>query len=153
MIRSVSFEETSYNDVPHKFEAGTPNIAGAIGLGAAADYLTSLDWSAVTAHEDELLEVATERLRALPGIRLIGTAARKTGVLAFTMQGVHPHDVGTIVDQEGVAVRTGHHCAQPVIDHFGLSATTRASFALYNTLAEVDRLVDALGRVRKIFEL
>ncbi len=153
MIRSVTFEETTYNEVPHKFEAGTPNIAGAIGLGAAADYLRSLDWAAVTAHEDELVEVATQRLLELPGVRIIGTAAQKTGVVAFTLNGVHPHDVGTIVDQEGVAVRTGHHCAQPVIDHFGLSATTRASFGLYNTLAEIDRLIAALRQVRKIFEL
>jgi len=153
MIRSVRFDETLYNDVPHKFEAGTPDIAGAIGLGAAADYLAALDWGAVQAHEDELLDVATRRLGELPGIRLIGTAREKTGVLSFTLEGVHPHDVGSIVDSQGVAVRTGHHCAQPVIERYGVPATTRASFGIYNTLSEVDRLVDALGEVRRIFEL
>jgi cysteine desulfurase/selenocysteine lyase len=153
MIRSVSFESTTYNELPYKLEAGTPDIAGAIGLGAAIDYLEALDWPAVQAHEDLLVEVATKRLSDVPGLRLIGTAQRKIGVVSFVMEGVHPHDVGTIVDQEGVAVRTGHHCAQPVMQHFGVPATTRASFGLYNTLGEIDRLIDALDAVRRIFAL
>ena len=151
MILSVSFERTTYNRVPHKFEAGTPNIAGAIGLGATVDYLRSIDLAAVWAHEDSLLDYATERLREVPGTQIIGTAREKAGVLSFTLEGVHPHDVGTVLDQDGIAVRTGHHCAQPVMQHFGIAATTRASFAMYNTREEVDRLIAGLRRVNEIF--
>jgi len=151
MILSVSFERTTYNRVPHKFEAGTPNIAGAIGLGATVDYLRSIDLAAAWAHEDSLLDYATERLREVPGTRIIGTAREKAGVLSFTLEGVHPHDVGTVLDQDGIAVRTGHHCAQPVMQHFGIAATTRASFAMYNTREEVDRLIAGLHRVNEIF--
>ncbi len=151
MILSVTFEKTVYNKVPHKFEAGTPNIAGTVGLGAAADWLLSLDFDALAAHEDDVLDYATERVADVPGLTVIGTARRKVGVLSFVLDGVHAHDVGTIVDQEGVAVRTGHHCAQPVMDHFGVPATTRASFAAYNTREEVDQLIAALERVREIF--
>jgi cysteine desulfurase/selenocysteine lyase len=151
MILSVSFEQTTYNRVPHKFEAGTPNVAGAIGLGATIDYLRSIDLEAAWAHEDSLLEYATERVLDVPGIGIIGTARAKTAVLSLTFEGVHPHDVGTILDQEGIAVRTGHHCAQPVMQRFGVAATTRASFAIYNTRDEVDRLVAGLHRVNEIF--
>ena len=151
MILSVTFEKTTYNRVPWKFEAGTPNIAGAIGLGAAADYLMDLDLEAVAEYEHALLGEATRALLAVPGLRLVGTAPDKASVLSFTLEGVHPHDVGTIVDQEGVAIRTGHHCAQPVMEHFGIPATARASFALYNTRADVDALVRALGKVREVF--
>ena len=151
MIRTVSFAKTTYADLPAKFEAGTPHIAGAIGLGAAIDYLGALDWDAVAAHERDMLEYATTRLNELPGIQLVGTAAHKAGVVSFVVDGVHAHDVGTIVDQEGVAIRTGHHCTQPVMDFFGVPATARASFALYNTRADVDALVAALEKVRKVF--
>jgi cysteine desulfurase / selenocysteine lyase len=151
MIKAVTFQKTTYADLPSKFEAGTPHIAGAIGLGAAIDYLGSLDWNAVVAHEADLLAYATARLLELPGIQLVGTAAHKAGVVSFVVAGVHAHDVGTIVDQEGVAIRTGHHCTQPVMDFFGVPATARASFALYNTRADVDALVAALEKVRKVF--
>lgn len=151
MIRSVSFEKTVYNEVPHKFEAGTPDIAGVLGLGAAMDYIEKIGLQAIGAHENELLQYATERLEAIPDVRLVGTAKEKTGVLSFVMQNVHPHDVGTILDQEGVAVRTGHHCAQPVMDRFGVPATVRASFGLYNTKHEVDALIDGMKKVREIF--
>jgi len=151
MILSVSFEKTVYNKVPHKFEAGTPNIAGTVGLCAAANWLMDLDFDALARHEQALLDHATRRVAEVEGLRVIGTAQRKTGVLSFVFDDVHAHDVGTIVDREGVAVRTGHHCAQPVIDHFGVAATTRASFAAYNTLDEVDRLIAALQRVVEIF--
>lgn len=151
MIRSVSFEKTTYNAVPHKFEAGTPDIAGAIGLAAALDYLTGLGLEAVEAHERDLLEYATASVAAVPGVRLVGTAREKAGVLSFVMDGVHPHDIGTILDQEGVAVRTGHHCCQPVMDRFGLPATARASFGVYNTRADVDALVRGLHGVREVF--
>ena len=151
MIRSVRFEETLYNDVPARFEAGTPDIAGAVGLGAALEYLQRLGIDAVRAHEEELLDAATERLRRIPGLRVIGTAPHKAAVVSFTLEGIHPHDVGTIADQDGVALRTGHHCAQPVMERFGIPATTRASFAAYNTLEEVDRLVEAIEHVREIF--
>lgn len=151
MIRTVSFARTTFADLPAKFEAGTPHIAGAIGLGAAIDYLGALDWDAVAAHERDLLGYATSRLSELPGIQLVGTAAHKAGVVSFVVDGVHAHDVGTIVDQEGVAIRTGHHCTQPVMDFFGVPATARASFALYNTRADVDALVAALEKVRKVF--
>ena len=151
MILSVTFEKTIYNRVPHKFEAGTPNIAGAIGLGTAIEYLLGLDLQAVRAHEDEVLEYATEEVSKVPSVRLIGTAASKTGVLSFLLGEIHAHDVGTVLDQEGIAVRTGHHCAQPVMDRFGVTATARASFAVYNTTEEVDRLVQGLHNTLEIF--
>ena len=151
MIRSVTFEETTYAPVPAKFEAGTPNIAGVIGLGAALDYLSALDWSQMAAHEADLLTYASDAVAGVPGVRLIGTAAHKAAVVSFVVDGVHAHDVGTILDQEGVAVRTGHHCTQPVMDFFGVPATARASFALYNGRDDVDALVEALGRVRQVF--
>jgi cysteine desulfurase/selenocysteine lyase len=151
MIASVTFEKTAYNQVPYKFEAGTPNIAGAAGLGAAIDYLSTIDRAAALAHEDALLAYATDRLRELPGTRVIGQARDKTGVLSFVIDGAHPHDVGTILDREGVAVRTGQHCAQPVMDRFGVVATIRASLALYNTHADIDALIAGLARVREVF--
>ena len=151
MILSVTFDKTVYNKVPHKFEAGTPNIAGAIGLGAAADWIQALDFEALTRHEDDLLDYATRRAAGIPELRVIGTARHKAGVLSFVLGDIHAHDVGTIVDREGVAVRTGHHCAQPVMDHFGVTATTRASFAAYNTREEVDQLIAALQNVLEIF--
>jgi cysteine desulfurase/selenocysteine lyase len=151
MIRSVTFEKTTYNILPYKFEAGTPNIAGAIGLGAAIDYIGSLGIEAIEAHENDLLAYATQRLTAIPGLRVIGTAAEKAAVLSFTLEGIHPHDIGTVLDREGVAVRTGHHCAQPVMDFFRIPATSRASFGLYNTRAEVDVLVAGLEKVVEMF--
>ena len=151
MIKTVTFAKTTYAEPPAKFEAGTPNIAGAIGLGAAIDYLRGLDWDAVQAHERDLLTYATERLGALPEVELVGTAAHKASVVSFTVRGVHAHDVGTIVDQEGVAIRTGHHCTQPVMDFFGVPATARASFAFYNTRADVDALVSAVQKVTRVF--
>ena len=151
MIRSVTFEETTYAPIPAKFEAGTPNIAGVIGLGAAVDYLSALDWSQVAGHEADLLHYASGAVAGVPGVRLIGTAAHKAAVVSFVVDGVHAHDVGTILDQEGVAVRTGHHCTQPVMDFFGVPATARASFAMYNGRDDVDALVEALGRVREVF--
>ena len=151
MIRSVTFEETTYNDLPYKFEAGTPNIAGAIGLGAAIDYFTSFDRQAVHAHENTVLRYATEALEAVSGVRLIGTAPGKVSVLSFLMDVAHPHDIGTIVDSEGVAIRTGHHCAQPVMEHFGIAATARASLGMYNTTDDVDALLGALRKVQEIF--
>jgi len=151
MILSVTFEKTTYNSVPHKFEAGTPPIAAAIGLGATVDYLSAIGMDRVAEWEHHLLAYATERLSAIPGLRIIGTAAGKAAVVSFALSGVHPHDVGTILNEEGVAVRTGHHCAQPVMQRFGVPATTRASFALYNTLEEIDQLVAALGRVQEMF--
>ncbi|MEM7228910.1 MAG: cysteine desulfurase [Planctomycetota bacterium] len=150
MILSVSFDETVYNEVPAKFEAGTPAIADAVGLGAAIDYLQSIGLDAIAAYEAELLAYGTEALSSVPGLRLIGTAASKAGVLSFVMDGIHPHDIGTIIDQEGVAIRTGHHCAQPVMERFGVPATARASFAFYNTREEIDRLVTGLHRVREV---
>ncbi|TAH35943.1 MAG: cysteine desulfurase [Planctomycetota bacterium] len=151
MIRSVRFEKTTYNDLPFKFEAGTPNIAGGIGLGAAAEYLLRLGHEAITAHEQSLLARATAALQQVPGLRLIGTAPHKAAVISFTLDGVHPHDAGTILDQEGIAVRTGHHCAQPVMERFGVPATVRASFGLYNTPEEVDALVAGLHKVLEVF--
>src|SRR5215471_12888254 len=151
MILTVSFEKTTYNELPWKFEAGTPNISGAVGLAAAMDYLESLGIEAVAAHEQHLLRLATEALARLPDIELIGTAAHKASVLSFTMKGVHPHDLGTILDAEGVAVRTGHHCAMPVMTFFGIPATARASFGCYNSEADVARLVAALQRAREVF--
>ncbi len=152
MILSVTFEKTIYNRVPHKFEAGTPHIEGVVALGPALDYVSSIGLDAVAAHEHDLLAYATERLGAVPGLRIYGTAREKAAVVSFTLAGVHPHDVGTILDQEGVAIRTGHHCAQPVMERFGIAATARASFALYNTREEVDALVAALGRVAEVFK-
>ncbi len=151
MIRSVSFERTTYHDVPHKFEAGTPNVAGTVGLGAALEYLSALDPVALKNHEEDVVGYATRRVAEVPGVRLIGTAREKLAVVSFVLEGVHAHDVGTILDREGVAVRAGHHCAEPVMAHFGISATTRASFGLYNTREEADRLVDGLHRVIEIF--
>jgi cysteine desulfurase / selenocysteine lyase len=151
MISLVTFEKTHYNVLPYKFEAGTPHIAGGIGLGAAVDYLASLDWEQVAAHERDLLEYATQAITKIDGLRIIGTAQEKAGVISFVLDHVHAHDVGTILDQEGVAVRAGHHCAMPVMQRFGVPATTRASFAFYNTRAEIDVLVGALHRVLKVF--
>jgi len=151
MILSVTFEKTTYNTIPHKFEAGTPPIAAAIGLGATVDYLESVGLDRIAAHEHDLLTYATEAFAQLKGVRIVGTAREKAGVLSFTVQGVHPHDVGTILNEDGVAVRTGHHCAQPVMRRFGVPATARASFYLYNTFAEVDALVAGIRRVQKIF--
>jgi len=151
MIRTVSFARTTYAPPPHRFEAGTPAIEAAVGLGAALDYLAALRLPAVAAWEAELLALATERVAAVPGLRLIGTAKEKAAVLSFTLEGVHPHDVGTVLDQEGIAVRAGHHCAQPVMERFGVPATTRASFGLYNTREEVEALAAALHRAREIF--
>jgi cysteine desulfurase/selenocysteine lyase len=151
MIRHVTFERTLYNDVPYKFEAGTPNIAGAIGLKAALEYVQQCGLERIAAHEHELLRYATERLQELPGVRLIGTAQRKAAIISFVIEGVHPHDVGTVLDREGIAIRVGHHCTQPVMEFFGVPATSRVSFGLYNTLEEVDRLVEALWRVIRLF--
>jgi cysteine desulfurase/selenocysteine lyase len=151
MILSVSFERTIYAEPPQKFEAGTPHIAGVIGLGAAVDYVTNLGFEAIGAHERELLAYATSRLREIEGLRLMGTAPRKLGVLAFTMECAHPHDIGTIVDAEGVAIRTGHHCAQPVMERFGVAASARASLGVYNDRDDIDALVRALGRVKETF--
>ncbi len=151
MIRTVTFEKTTYDALPCKFEAGTQNITGAIGLGAAIDYLGGVDFAQLARHEADLLRYATERLTELPGIRLIGTAAAKAGVVSFTLGDIHAHDLGTVVDMEGVAIRTGHHCAMPVMEHFGVPATARASFALYNDRGDVDQLVVGLNRAAELF--
>jgi len=151
MILNVTFERTTYNELPYKFEAGTPNISGAVGLGAAIDYVETLGIENIAAHEHTLLEAATAQLSSIPGLTLIGTAKHKAAVVSFVMAGIHPHDLGTILDAEGVAVRTGHHCAQPVMDFFGVPATARASFACYNTLAEVHQLAAALRRAQEVF--
>ncbi len=151
MILSVSFEKTTYNVLPYKFEAGTPHIAGAIGLGAAIDYLSELGFDAALAYEHELLDYAHQVLGEIPGLRIVGTAAEKEGVVSFVLEGIHPHDVGTILDVEGIAIRAGHHCAQPVMARFGLPATARASLAFYNTREEVDALVRGIGRVQEMF--
>ncbi|MDH3251302.1 MAG: cysteine desulfurase, partial [Ignavibacteria bacterium] len=150
MIKSVSFEHTVYNDIPYRFEAGTPNIAGTIGLGAAIDYLTDIGLETIEAHESRLLSYATTALSTVPGLTIIGTAADKAAVISFVLDGVHPHDIGTIVDAEGIAIRTGHHCAQPVMKRFGVPATARASFGLYNTTGEIDLLVRALHKVIEV---
>ena len=150
MILAVSFKGTVYNELPYKFEAGTPHIAGAIGLGAAVDYLEAIGLERIAAAEQDLLDYATQRLSAIPGLTLVGTAPEKAAVVSFTVDGVHPHDLGTILDHEGVAIRTGHHCAMPVMEFFGLPATARASFDFYNTRPEVDRLVDALQVAREM---
>jgi len=151
MIRTVSFERTTYAALPNKFEAGTPNIAGAIGLGAAIDYVSGIGMNAIAQHEAAILEYGTAQLLAVPGLRMIGTAKRKAGVLSFVLEGVHPHDIGTIVDMHGVAIRTGHHCAQPVMDRFRIPATARASLALYSSRADIDALVRALSKVKEVF--
>ncbi|HUP57244.1 MAG TPA: cysteine desulfurase [Bdellovibrionota bacterium] len=152
MIRSVSFEKTSYNVLPYKFEAGTPDISGVIGLGAAIDYVSALGLEEIAAYEDHLLTYATEKLSKVPGVRLIGTAREKASVLSFEVEGIHPHDVGTILDQEGIAIRTGHHCAQPLMDFFGVPATVRASFSFYNTTDEADHLAAGIKRVQEVFK-
>jgi cysteine desulfurase/selenocysteine lyase len=151
MISVVTFEKTLYNALPYKFEAGTPNIAGVVGLGAALSYVQSVGLDAIGAHEHEVLSYATERMRAIPGVRLIGTAREKAAVLSFNIGDIHPHDVGTILDREGVAIRAGHHCAQPVMQHFQVPATVRASFGMYNTMEEVDVLVAAVQKVIDVF--
>jgi cysteine desulfurase/selenocysteine lyase len=151
MIKTVTFEKTTYNDLPYKFEAGTPNIAGGIGLGAAFDYVTRIGLDKIAAYEHELLVYGTEALSRIPGLRLIGTAHDKAAVLSFVIDGIHPHDIGTVLDRQGIAVRTGHHCAQPVMDRFGVPATTRASLAFYNTVAEIDALAAGLAKVKEIF--
>lgn len=152
MILSVTFEKTTYNSIPHKFEAGTPPISAAIGLGAAVDYLSALGMDAIAAYETELLNYATEQMNQLPDVRIIGTAAVKTAVLSFEVKGIHPHDIGTLLNQEGIAVRTGHHCVQPVMLRLKVPATTRASFAFYNTMAEVDTFVAGVRTVQKFFK-
>jgi cysteine desulfurase/selenocysteine lyase len=151
MIHTVTFEKTTYAPIPNKFEAGTPPIAAAIGLGAAVDYLGGIGMAAIAAHEHELLDYATEQLALLPGVRLLGTAQHKAAVLSFALQGIHPHDVGTLLNHEGVAVRTGHHCAQPLMARLGVAATSRASFAFYNNHADVDALVAGIRTVQKVF--
>ncbi len=151
MIRSVTFEKTTFNELPYKFEAGTPNIAGGIAFGAALDYVAGIGLPAIAAHEHDLLTYATAQVSAIPGLRIIGTAREKAGVLSFVLDGVHPHDIGTVLDREGIAIRTGHHCAQPVMDRYGIPATARASFGLYNTRGEVDALVAALHKVIGMF--
>lgn len=151
MIRSVSFEATTYNTLPYKFEAGTPNIAGVIALGTAVNYVTGIGFAALAAHEQALLTYATPLLADIPGLRIIGSAREKTGVLSFVLEGAHPHDIGTILDREGVAIRTGHHCTMPLMERFGIPATARASFALYNTRKEVDALVAAIYKAKEVF--
>ena len=152
MIRLVTFEKTEYADLPNKFEAGTPNIAGVIGLGAALDWVNAIGLDVVAAHEHELLDYATAQLQEIPGLKIMGTARDKAALAAFTIQGIHPHDIGTILDREGIAIRAGHHCAQPVMQRYGVPATARASFAVYNTRDEVDALVKALWKVKELFE-
>jgi cysteine desulfurase/selenocysteine lyase len=152
MITSVSFERSVYADPPALFEAGTPHIAGAIGLGAAADYVRSFDMREIEAYEQDLLNYATEVLSQIPNLRIIGTAEHKSAIISFTLKDIHPHDIGTILDNEGVAIRTGHHCAQPIMDFFAIPATARASFAFYNTKDEVDRLDQAIRKTIKLFD-
>ena len=151
MIRSVTFEKTLYNQLPYKFEAGTPHIAGAIGLDAALNYLAGIGPEEAFAHEQELLAYGTRALKSVPGLRLIGTAKEKAGVISFVMEDIHPHDIGTILDRQGIAIRTGHHCAQPLMQRFGIPATARASFALYNTVSEIDALVAGIHKLKEIF--
>ena len=148
MIKTVSFDGTQYNDIPYKFEAGTPNIAGSLGLAAAINYFTALDMDHVLEHERGLLDTATERANAITGLRIIGRARVKAAVLSFIIEGVHPHDLGTLLDQQGVAIRTGHHCSMPVMQRYGVEGTARASFALYNTLDEVNLLFDAITEIK-----
>ena len=151
MITSVTFEKTTYNTIPYKFEAGTPPIAAAIGFGAAIDYLSSVGLSTIETYEQNLINYATEQINNIPGIRIIGSAAEKVAVLSFSVDGVHPHDIGTLLNQDGIAVRTGHHCAQPVMQHFKVPATTRASFSFYNSMAEIDALILGIQKVQKVF--
>jgi cysteine desulfurase/selenocysteine lyase len=151
MILTVSFEKTTFNELPFKFEAGTPNISGAVGFAAAVDFIDSIGIDAIHAHEQRLLEIATRRLEAIPGLRIVGTAPDKAAVISFTLDGIHPHDLGTILDSEGVAVRTGHHCAMPVMDFFNVPATARASFACYSRESDIDALVAALAKAREVF--
>ena len=151
MIRTVTFEKTTYNELPYKFEAGTPDIAGGIGLGAAVDYVTAIGMDKIAAYEHELLVYGTEALSQIPGLRIVGTAREKAAVLSFVMEGIHPHDIGTVLDRQGIAVRTGHHCAQPLMDRFQIPATTRASMAFYNTPAEIDALIAGLHKVKEVF--
>jgi cysteine desulfurase/selenocysteine lyase len=151
MISKVTFEKTTYNELPHKFEAGTPNIAGAIGLGEAIDYVSRIGIGNISLHEKELLDYATEAVQSVPGLKIIGTASEKVSVLSFVLDDVHPHDIGTFLDFEGVAIRTGHHCTQPVMDRFKIPATSRASFAMYNTTEEIDVLVNGLNKIIKVF--
>ncbi len=151
MIASVTFEKTTYNTIPYKFEAGTPPIAAAIGFGAAIDYLSSVGLSTIETYEQNLINYATEQINNIPGIRIIGSAAEKVAVLSFSVDGVHPHDIGTLLNQDGIAVRTGHHCAQPVMQHFKVPATTRASFSFYNSMAEIDALILGIQKVQKVF--
>jgi cysteine desulfurase/selenocysteine lyase len=152
MIRSVTFEKTIFNDIPNKFEAGTPNIAGNIALGYAIDYINKLDYEAIVKHENDLIEYGTKRLLETDGLKIIGTAKEKAAVISFIIDNIHPHDIGTILDSEGVAIRTGHHCTQPVMQRFGISATARASFAFYNTKEEIDRLVEAIKKVIRVLK-
>ena len=151
MIKSVTFEKTTYNDLPYRFEAGTPNISGGIGLGAALEYFSAIDRDALMRHESDVLSYATAMVSEIPGLRIIGTAKEKAAVLSFVIEGIHPHDIGTILDEQGIAIRTGHHCAQPVMLHYGVAATARASLAMYNTREDIDRLVDGLHRVMEVF--
>ena len=151
MISTVSFERTTYNALPYKFEAGTPNIAGSIGLGAAVDYFQGVGVDAAGAYEHGLVAYATDMIAAIPGVRIVGTAANKTSVVSFVVDGVHAHDVGTILDQHGVAIRAGHHCAMPLMERYGLAATARASFAFYNTRDEIKTLVEAIDEVKEVF--
>lgn len=151
MISSVTFEKTLYNRLPYKFEAGTPHVSGAIGLGAALDYVNSIGLDRIARHEKQVLAYGTKRLLEIPGLRLIGTAKEKEGILSFVLEGIHPHDVGTILDREGIAIRTGHHCAQPLMERFGVPATARASLALYNTAEEMDALARSIEKVREVF--
>jgi cysteine desulfurase/selenocysteine lyase len=151
MIASVSFEKSTWNELPYKFEAGTPNIAGVIGLGAAIDWLRGIGLAAIAAYEHDLLEHGTRLLEGIPGVRLVGTAREKAGVLSFVIEGVHPHDAGTVLDYEGIAVRTGHHCAQPVMERYGVPATTRASLACFNTRQELDTLARGIRKVQELF--
>jgi cysteine desulfurase/selenocysteine lyase len=151
MIASVSFEKTTYKRPPHRFEAGTPDIAGAIGLGAAIEYVESIGWAAIEPHEKDLLDYATRSVAAVPGVTVLAAEAPRVGVVSFVIDGVHPHDVGTILDMQGVAVRAGHHCAQPLMDRLGIPATARASLAFYNTRDEIDSLVAGLAQVREVF--
>tara|TARA_B100000686_G_scaffold341898_1_gene420064 strand:+ start:4750 stop:6009 length:1260 start_codon:yes stop_codon:yes gene_type:complete len=151
MITSVTFKKTTFNTIPHKFEAGTPPIAAAIGFGAAIDYLSSINLSIIEAYEQKLINYATKRINNIPGIQVIGSAAEKVAVLSFSIEGIHPHDIGTLLNEEGIAVRTGHHCAQPVMQYFKVPATTRASFSFYNSMAEIDALIIGIQKVQKVF--
>lgn len=153
MITSVTFEKTIYNEIPYKFEAGTPPIAAAIGFGAAIDYLNYVGLDSIATYEHELLDYATEQIRTIPGVRIIGDCPGKVAVVSFAIDGIHPHDVGTLLNQEGIAVRTGHHCAQPIMQRFNIPATSRASFSFYNTINEIDALMAGIRSVQKVFAL